>query len=104
MDLSSEDAKLIRSFDVDGCRRRRGQPGRGTPKFRCDGNIGPPCTIKRGDTVYLDVEFAPGKWGYYYDAQNGMEFLEIPIFLHFLLLKNLREINFGIHGQFHVKF
>ena len=63
MDLSSEDAKLIRSFDVDGCRRRRGQPGRGIPKFRCDGNIGPPCTIKRGDTVYLDVEFAPGKWG-----------------------------------------
>ena len=55
-----EDAKLIRSFDVDGCRRRRGQPGRGPPRFRCNGQSGPPCTIKRGDTVYLDVEFAPG--------------------------------------------
>ena len=58
--LCTEDAKLVRSFTVDGCRRRRGHPGRGTPKFRCDGNVGPPCIVKRGDTVYLDVDFGSG--------------------------------------------
>lgn len=47
-------------MNIDGCRRRRGQPGRGRPKFRCDGNIGPPCIVKRGDTVYMDVEFGSG--------------------------------------------
>ena len=29
--------------------------------FRCDGDANlPPCTVLRGDTVYYDVEFAPG--------------------------------------------
>ena len=67
---------MIRSFDVDGCRRRRGQPGRGPPRFRCNGQSGPPCTIKRGDTVYLDVEFAPGDsflllWRYKYTGVHA---------------------------------
>merc|ERR1712107_369395 len=53
----SDDPGMIQSFNIDGCRRRRGQPGRGQPKFRCDGNKGPPCTVKRGDRVYLDVDF-----------------------------------------------
>merc|ERR1711935_258240 len=49
------DAKLVRNFNIDGCRRRRSVPGRGRPRFRCDGDIGPPCIVKRGDTVYLGV-------------------------------------------------
>merc|ERR1711997_54209 len=53
----TDDAKLVRNFNIDGCRRRRGEPGRGRPRFRCDGDIGPPCIVKRGDTVYLDVDF-----------------------------------------------
>lgn len=47
----------MRNFNIDGCRRRRGVPGRSRPRFRCDGDIGPPCVVKRGDTVYLDVDF-----------------------------------------------
>ena len=54
------DAKLMRNFNIDGCRRRRGVPGRSRPRFRCDGDIGPPCVVKRGDTVYLDVDFGSG--------------------------------------------
>ena len=55
-----DDHRMIQSFTIDGCRRRRGQPGRGRPRFRCDGNKGPPCTVKRGDLVYLDVDFGSG--------------------------------------------
>ena len=55
-----DDQRMIQSFNIDGCRRRRGQPGRGRPRFRCDGNVGPPCTVKRGDKVYLDVDFGSG--------------------------------------------
>lgn len=55
-----DDSKMLRGLNIDGCRRRRGQAGRGRPQFRCDGNIGPPCTVKRGDTVYLDVDFSSG--------------------------------------------
>jgi len=51
------DAKMIRKFNIDGCRRRRGDPGRGRPRFHCDGDVGPPCIVKRGDMVYLDVDF-----------------------------------------------
>jgi len=59
---SEDDPKLIRSFNIDGCRRRKRvsvSGERGFMNFRCDGSNPPPCTIKRGDTVYLDVEFAP---------------------------------------------
>ena len=56
---------MIRSFNIDGCRRRKRvsvSGERGFMNFRCDGSNPPPCTIKRGDTVYLDVEFAPGEF------------------------------------------
>ena len=39
------------SAAVEGCRRRRANPG-----FWCDGLAGPPCTMKRGDRVYLRLE------------------------------------------------
>ena len=39
------------SAAVEGCRRRRANPG-----FWCDGLTGPPCTMKRGDRVYLRLE------------------------------------------------
>ena len=52
----------MRNFNIDGCRRRRSVPGRGRPRFRCDGDIGPPCIVKRGDTVYLDVDFGSGTY------------------------------------------
>ena len=51
---------MIRKFNIDGCRRRRGDPGRGRPRFHCDGDVGPPCIVKRGDMVYLDVDFGSG--------------------------------------------
>ena len=62
---TEDDPKLIRSFNIDGCRRRKRvsvSGERGFMNFRCDGSNPPPCTIKRGDTVYLDVEFAPGEF------------------------------------------
>ncbi len=55
-----EDPKAIKAVDIDGCRRRRPRPGRGPVRFRCEGNIGPPCTVKRGDTVFLNVDFESG--------------------------------------------
>ena len=39
------------SAAVEGCRRRRANPG-----FWCDGLTGPPCTMKRGDRVYLRLQ------------------------------------------------
>jgi hypothetical protein len=51
----------VLSVSVDGCRRRRPQGGR-EPRFRCDGMDGPPCTMKRGDTVYLHIDFNTGKF------------------------------------------
>ena len=62
---TEDDPKLIRSFNIDGCRRRKRvsvSGERGFMNFRCDGSNPPPCTIKRGDTVYLDVDFAPGEF------------------------------------------
>ena len=50
-------------MDIDGCRRRRSvtiPEGNRLMNFNCDGDNAPPCTVKRGDTVYFDVEFAPG--------------------------------------------
>ena len=51
-------------MDIDGCRRRRSvtipDGNRGLMNFNCDGDNAPPCTVKRGDTIYFDVEFAPG--------------------------------------------
>ena len=51
-------------MDIDGCRRRRSvtiPEGNRLMNFNCDGENAPPCTVKRGDTVYFDVEFSPGK-------------------------------------------
>lgn len=42
--------------DIDGCRRRTGRNGQ-PPRFRCDGVEGPPCIVKRGDTVTLNVDY-----------------------------------------------
>lgn len=58
-DIISDDG-TVSSANVIGCRRRTGRNGR-TPRFRCDGTRGPPCTVKRGDTVYLDVDFTAGE-------------------------------------------
>ena len=38
-----------------GCRRRSTYPL--LQDFRCDGDRGPPCTLERGDTVFLDVDW-----------------------------------------------
>jgi len=51
--LSGED--VIQDADVVGCRRRADYPLR--KRFRCEGTVGPPCTVERGDTVYLDVKW-----------------------------------------------
>ena len=62
-----DDPKLIRQVDIDGCRRRKSvtipNKKRGLMNFKCDGDLNlPPCTVLRGDTVYYDVEFSPGKF------------------------------------------
>ena len=64
---------MIRKFNIDGCRRRRGDPGRGRPRFHCDGDVGPPCIVKRGDTVYLDVDFGSGTIFTTYKSEWGFE-------------------------------
>ena len=74
---------MIRKFNIDGCRRRRGDPGRGRPRFHCDGDVGPPCIVKRGDMVYLDVDFGSGtifatyksEWDFEVSSRNHLEFL-----------------------------
>jgi len=50
-----EGAAVIQTADVLGCHRRSSYPHR--QKFRCDGTIGPPCIVERGDTVHLDVSW-----------------------------------------------
>ena len=50
--LFKDGANEIISAAVEGCRRRRANPG-----FWCDGLTGPPCTMKRGDRVWLRLEF-----------------------------------------------
>ena len=64
---------MIRKFNIDGCRRRRGDPGRGRPRFHCDGDVGPPCIVKRGDMVYLDVDFGSGTIFATYKSEWGFE-------------------------------
>ena len=41
------------SADIVGCKRRSTYPF--SQDFRCEGDKGPPCFVKRGDTVLLDV-------------------------------------------------
>jgi len=48
-----EGSNLIESVDIEGCHRRSTYPS--SKDFRCDGKEGPPCTVIRGETVYLDV-------------------------------------------------
>ena len=64
---------MIRKFNIDGCRRRRGDPGRGRPRFHCDGDVGPPCIVKRGDMVYLDVDFGSGTIFATYKSERDFE-------------------------------
>ena len=49
----------LQSADIIGCHRRSTYPYR--QDFTCDGTVGPPCFVERGDTVFLDVNwFNPG--------------------------------------------
>ena len=52
---------VITSAGVEGCRRRRPQVPGTLPRFWCDGMTGPPCTMKRGDTVHLELDFNTGQ-------------------------------------------
>ena len=59
--LNSGADPQVTAVDIKGCRRRTPlNPGR-VPKFRCEGMRGPPCTVKRGDVVTLDVRFNAGE-------------------------------------------
>ena len=52
-------ARVVETADILGCRRRSTFPAR--QDFRCQGSLGPPCTVFRGDTVNLDVNWVnPG--------------------------------------------
>ena len=52
-------AGVVQTADILGCRRRSTYPA--SQDFRCDGRLGPPCTVFRGDTVNLDVNWVnPG--------------------------------------------
>ena len=59
--LSPGGARHLQSIDIDGCRRRKMSTVRGPLKFRCDGMSGPPCIVKRGDVVHLNIDFVPGE-------------------------------------------
>eukprot|EP00096_Caligus_rogercresseyi_P000136 TRINITY_DN1036_c0_g1_i1.p1 TRINITY_DN1036_c0_g1~~TRINITY_DN1036_c0_g1_i1.p1 ORF type:complete len:180 (-),score=17.47 TRINITY_DN1036_c0_g1_i1:114-653(-) len=54
-----QDLGIVTFADIEGCHRRTGKDGR-TPKFRCNGTTGPPCTVIRGETVHLNLKFNPG--------------------------------------------
>merc|ERR1711915_163498 len=45
--------EVVQNVDIEGCRRRSSYPLQ--QDFRCEGKTGPPCTVVRGDVVYLDV-------------------------------------------------
>ena len=50
---------LMHTADVIGCRRRSAYPR--SQGFTCQGMDGPPCTVKQGDRVRLNLSFAnPG--------------------------------------------
>ncbi|XP_040568217.1 uncharacterized protein [Lepeophtheirus salmonis] len=69
---------IISSADIDGCHRRSGRDGR-TPRFRCKGIDGPPCTVIRGETVHLNLEFRPNRvlknvtQAAYWESSFGMD-------------------------------
>merc|ERR1712128_114744 len=48
-----QDQQTIQAVNIRGCRRRSSYPAR--QDFRCEGQKGPPCTVKRGDTVHLEA-------------------------------------------------
>ena len=50
---------VVERADILGCRRR--STYQVSQDFRCQGRLGPPCTVFRGDTVRLDVDWVnPG--------------------------------------------
>ena len=55
-------AGLVETADIQGCRRRSTfSTFPASQDFRCQGSLGPPCTVFRGDTVHLDVNWVnPG--------------------------------------------
>jgi len=54
-DFCTPGVKLgMRSVDIIGCRRRSSYAN-GLTDFRCEGQNGPPCTVRRGDTVVFNT-------------------------------------------------
>merc|ERR1712176_1739958 len=54
----SKGSSTVQFVNIEGC-RRSSYPKK--QNFRCSGQKGPPCMVKRGDTVHLDVKWAnPG--------------------------------------------
>jgi len=53
-------AGTIKDVEIAGCRRRASYPL--LQDFGCEGRTGPPCTVVRGDTVTLTVQWeSPGQ-------------------------------------------
>merc|ERR1712098_677538 len=50
-----QDQDIIQTVNIEGCRRRSTYPAK--QDFWCKGQLGPPCTVKRGDTVHLEVDW-----------------------------------------------
>merc|ERR1711915_381092 len=51
----NKNSNIVQSVNIEGCRRRSTYPKK--QNFRCSGQVGPPCTVKRGDTVHLQVKW-----------------------------------------------
>ena len=55
----SAGAGVVQRADILGCRRRSTFPA--SQDFRCEGRQGPPCTVFKGNTVRLNVDWVnPG--------------------------------------------
>ncbi|TRY71545.1 hypothetical protein TCAL_01096 [Tigriopus californicus] len=54
---SGTGANRVVGLDIEGCRRRESSRPGWISRFRCDGSTGPPCIVKRGDTVNITFDF-----------------------------------------------
>nr|AQS22680.1 MD-2-related lipid-recognition protein-like protein [Pseudodiaptomus poplesia] len=52
------DVGALQNVEIHGCYRRSTYPHK--QNFRCRGRVGPPCTVVRGQTVYLDLKWTAG--------------------------------------------
>lgn len=50
-------ANRVVGLNIEGCRRRESNRYGWIYRFRCDGSTGPPCIVKRGDTVNITFDF-----------------------------------------------